>query len=167
MKTPNPRWQETRNISAVSTLCFLQFPILFLNYLYNKTENAERKGKNSYQRVQIESKYFTNQDHLFSYWMLISGSSSNNERIVDIHPSKLYMRIWFWHRWKFLPRHPIKHINIAIHNLHKQNIGSRWEAITNTNKIVRYLNWFWSQVLTQNINYGSAWRAITKINRIK
>lgn len=91
--------------------------------LCRKTEDAGKKMKNMYQRVQIEPKYFTNQDHFFSYWVLISCSSSNNERIVDIHPSKLYMWIWFWHRWKFLPCHPIiEHIDIAIHNLHKQNV---------------------------------------------
>ena len=119
-----------------------KFNKILVAFVSNTQQNADaipsdaiNKSMKTHQCIHIEPKYFTNHHHLFSYWVLLCASSSNNKRIVDIHPSKFYMWIWFWHRRKFFPSMSIiKHINITIHNLHKQIVVFKRRAITKINK---------------------------------
>lgn len=87
-----------------------------------ETRDYISREKVAYQCIQIESKYFTDQHHLFGYRMFLSCATSNNNWIVNINPCKFYVRIWFRHGWKLLPFHLIiKHVNIAVDHLGKEH----------------------------------------------
>jgi hypothetical protein len=81
---------KNQEIDMLLVFSYSDFPGFF-ELSIQERENKGNERTNLYQCLPIEPKYFTNQDHLFSYWVLFCSSSSNNEGIVDIHPSKFYM----------------------------------------------------------------------------
>lgn len=89
-----------------------------------------KRIKSWYQCVQVKLKYFSNQNHLFGCRMLLCCASNNDDRIVDKHPSKFNMRIWFWHRRQDFPLHlVIQHVDIIIYNLKQQKLRAVLKAL--------------------------------------